>query len=165
MISFTQITPHDFKLVFKLAKEIWQKTYSTIISQKQMDYMLDMMYKPSRLQADLNDGFKWELIHHKNILVGYLAYVIKDDNRVFLSKIYLKSAAQGQGIGKIAINRVKKYAKTHKSKAVYLTVNKENMKGIRAYKNAGFKIIDKVIADIGMGYVMDDYIFEYSIQD
>ena len=69
--------------------------------------------------------------------MALLAWVLSFD----LSKIYLKTSAQGLGLGKLALKRVKEYAKTNNCKAVYLTVNKGNKKGIRAYKKANFKII------------------------
>lgn len=163
MNSYTTITQNDFQQVFNLSKEIWNDNYKNMICQEQIDYMLDMMYNPKRLQQDLNEGYQWELIYHNNKLIGYLAYVIKKDNRVFLSKIYLKTSVQGLGLGKLALQRVKDYAKINNCKAVYLTVNRGNKKGIRAYKKAGFIIIAEEDFDIGNGYIMDDYVFEFNI--
>ena len=40
---------------------------------------------------------------------------------------------------------------------IWLTVNKNNSGSIEAYKRMGFNIIDKIITDIGAGFVMDDY--------
>ena len=164
MINYTLITENDFKKVFNLATEIWNNNYNNIISQEQIDYMLNMMYSPERLQQDLNEGYEWEFIYHNNILIGYLAYVIKEDNRVFLSKIYLKTTAQGLGLGKLALQRVKDYANSNNCKAVYLTVNRGNEKGVRAYKKSGFTIIAEEDFDIGNGHIMDDYVFEFAIQ-
>ncbi len=162
MTSFHSIN-NQFLQVLQLATEIWNDNYNGIISQNQIDYMLDMMYNPQRIQHDLDEGYQWEFISHDNKVVGYLAYVVKNDNRVFLSKVYLKTSAQGLGIGKLALQRVKNFAKKNNTTAVYLTVNKGNTKGIRAYKKSGFSIIAEEITDIGNGYVMDDYVFEYQI--
>ena len=43
---------------------------------------------------------------------------------------------------------------------MYLTVNKGNDLGIRAYKGTGFQIVEAVVTDIGEGFVMDDYVME-----
>lgn len=163
MTGFKSIQNDQFQEVFNLASEIWNDNYRNMISQNQIDYMLNLMYNPERIQQDLNEGYIWELIYHNDEVVGYLAYVIKNDHRVFLSKIYLKTSAQGLGIGKLALERIKNYTKNNQCKAVYLTVNKGNEKGIRAYKRAGFTIIAEEVTDIGSGYVMDDYIFEFPI--
>jgi len=164
MTEFKSISNSDFQQVYELASEIWNNNYKGIISQKQIDYMLNMMYNTKRLQQDLNESYQWELIINDGENIGYLAYVIKKDNRVFLSKIYLKTSAQGLGIGKKSLNRIKEYAKVSCCTSVYLTVNKGNKKGVRAYHNAGFNIIDEEVTDIGGGYVMDDYVFEFVIQ-
>ena len=163
MTQFNQITKSDFEDVFNLASEIWNDNYKGIISQNQIDYMLNMMYNSKRLQQDLDNNYQWKFILYNNEIIGYLAYVIQKDNRVFLSKIYLKTSAQGLGLGKLALQHVKIYAKKNKATAVYLTVNKDNTKGIRAYKNFGFNIVAEEVTDIGSGYVMDDFIFELQI--
>ena len=43
---------------------------------------------------------------------------------------------------------------------MYLTVNKRNDLGVRAYLGTGFEITDAVETDIENGFVMDDYIME-----
>jgi ribosomal protein S18 acetylase RimI-like enzyme len=163
MTQFIKITPKDLQSTFELASEIWHDNYIGIITQEQVDYMLHMMYRPKKIKEDINNNYQWELVYQENAPIGYLSYVIKNDNRVFLSKIYLKNKSQGLGIGKKMLHRVIEYAKLNKCKAVYLTVNKNNIKGIRAYKGTGFKIISEEVTDIGDGYVMDDYIFEKNI--
>jgi len=164
MTIFKAINTANFKEVQELASVIWNDNYKGIISQEQIDYMLNMMYNTKRLQEDLNEGYQWELIINNGETIGYLAYVIKKDNRVFLSKVYLKTSAQGIGIGKKSLNRIKEYAKVSCCTSVYLTVNKANKKGVRAYHNAGFNTINEEVTDIGGGYVMDDYVFEFVIQ-
>lgn len=162
MINFRTITLHDLSFIHQLASEIWNDNYRDMISQDQIDYMLKLMYSPKRIQEDLEEDYIWEFIEYNNQIVGYLSYHIKEDNRVFLSKIYLKNSAQGLGLGKASLNRVVNYAKTNNCKSVYLTVNRGNKKGIRAYQNYGFKIIAEEDFDIGNGFVMDDYVFEYN---
>ena len=41
--------------------------------------------------------------------------------------------------------------------------NKYNNNTLAVYDHLGFKITDEQVADIGNGFVMDDYVFEYSI--
>ena len=48
-------------------------------------------------------------------------------------------------------------------KAVYLTVNTGNARAVRAYEKFGFTRTDHTVTDIGSGFVMDDYIYEYRI--
>ena len=39
-----------------------------------------------------------------------------------------------------------------------LNVNRNNTKAIRAYERAGWHVAEEIVADIGNGYVMDDYV-------
>ena len=53
----------------------------------------------------------------------------------------------------------KAYAREHGFNSIWLTVNKGNDIAIRAYKGLGFELIGQGVADIGGGFVMDDYYF------
>ena len=48
--------------VVALARSIWNRHYPGIISQAQIDYMLDQRYTPARLAAELRDpDIDWSL--------------------------------------------------------------------------------------------------------
>ena len=56
------------------------------------------------------------------------------------------------------------YAKNGKLKSIYLNVNRNNDLAINVYKSLGFVIIREEKNDIGNGFFMDDYVFEYEIK-
>ena len=47
---------------------------------------------------------------------------------------------------------------------VYLTVNKNNARAVRAYEKFGFEREGEECTAIGDGYYMDDYIYSYRLQ-
>ena len=57
------------------------------------------------------------------------------------------------------------YARRNGLQKIYLTVNKGNTPSYEIYLHLGFKVIDSVVNDIGQGYVMDDYIMEYTLNE
>ena len=67
------------------------------------------------------------------------------------------------GIGSAMLGRVFDEARACGKKSVYLTVNKHNDRAVAVYKKTGFELTDETVTDIGNGYVMDDYIFEYKL--
>ena len=83
-----------------------------------------------------------------------------ETNRFFISKIYLFPEARGHGYARRAIEFYEDLCFARGFEAMYLTVNKYNDLGIRAYEGTGFETIDSVETDIGEGYIMDDYIME-----
>ena len=83
--------------------------------------------------------------------------------RLFLSKLYLRSDKRGRGIASLMLSRVFEDARRLGKNSVYLTVNKHNDHAVEVYKKVGFTVTDTAVTDIGGGYVMDDFIMEYTI--
>jgi hypothetical protein len=55
-----------------LAREIWQATYPGIITQEQIDFMLEQRYGHERLYDDLEDADKWlDQAFHDGRRVGF----------------------------------------------------------------------------------------------
>ena len=60
-------------------------------------------------------------------------------------------------IGAAAMHFVEEQAKRYGLKTITLTVNKNNHKAIDAYLRLGFDNLGSVVAQIGNGFVMDDF--------
>ena len=98
-------------------------------------------------------------------IVGYTGgHVEADTNRFFISKVYLRAEERGKGFASRAIAFYERLCLERGLDAMYLTVNKQNDLGIRAYLGKGFETIDAVETDIGNGFVMDDYIMEKHVE-
>lgn len=97
-------------------------------------------------------------------IVGYTGgHVEPETNRFFISKIYLLAEERGRGHASATIRFYESLCRQRKLHAAYLTVNKHNELGIRAYRAKGFETINAVETDIGNGFIMDDYIMELSV--
>ncbi len=48
-VSLSAVTAIDIEPVIALARQVWQHTYPGIISQAQIDFMLEQRYNPPRL--------------------------------------------------------------------------------------------------------------------
>ena len=46
---------------------------------------------------------------------------------------------------------------------MYLTVNKGNLRAVRAYEKFGFVRTEEQVSDIGNGFVMDDFVYEFTL--
>ncbi|WP_413532979.1 GNAT family N-acetyltransferase [Empedobacter brevis] len=160
---FHTVNEKNIHLVQPLAREIWNECYKDLLSQDQIDYMIDMMYNNDKVNEGIAAGDVWEVLKIDNVPSGYLHYKLDENNTVFLSKIYLKESNQTKGIGQLMMNRVLDYAREKGAKAVHLTVNKHNAKAIRFYEKNGFKRMESKTFDIGNGYIMDDYIYQKNL--
>ena len=108
-------------------------------------------------------GYQYYLISNGGNSVGYIGIRLEEET-LFLSKLYTLSTERGSGIGSQAIEFVKELALSNQLGKVTLTVNKNNSNSIAAYEKIGFKVTGDVCADIGEGYVMDDYQMELITQ-
>ena len=146
----------------ELAQEIWKDTYTSIISKEQIDYMLGMMYNEQAILDSVANGEHWEILKADNVPVGYIHFK-EEENKIFLSKIYLKQDEQYKGLGQLMMNHVIDFATDAGKDSIYLTVNKDNKKAIRFYERNGFRNIKAEVFEIGEGYVMDDFIYEKTL--
>ena len=158
------ISAEDFKKISELADIIWREHYITIISEAQIDYMLDAFNSPEAIQSQINQGALFYIINYQDIPVGYVA-VKKETDFLFLSKLYVLSGYRRKKIGKAAMQYVFKLANDFQLNLVKLNVNKYNTNSILAYEKLGFVIRKSMITDIGNGFVMDDYAMEKTITD
>lgn len=159
---FHQVNDKNVHWIPQLANEIWNDTYTKIISKEQMDYMLGMMYNEQAILDSVANGEHWEILKADNIPVGYIHFK-EEDHKIFLSKIYLKQDEQYKGLGQLMMNHVIDFATNADKDSIYLTVNKENKKAIHFYERNGFRNIKAEVFEIGEGYVMDDFIFEKTL--
>jgi len=90
--------------------------------------------------------------------VGYLSLTFHSATLAELNKLYLLPELQGQGLGQEMLVRASRCASGHGCAELRLRVNKQNKRALRSYDRAGFRIVDSLVADIGGGYVMDDYL-------
>lgn len=71
--------------------------------------------------------------------------------------------AQGKGVGRKLIEKAVEIAQEKGIENVILNVNRFN-KAVSFYQKLGFKISSEVNIDIGKGYLMEDYIMNYTIK-
>lgn len=148
----------DIKKLANLAREIWHEYFPVILSTEQIDYMYDKFQSEQAINEQIANGYQYYFFSD----AGYIGIQIQDD-RLFLSKFYIKQSHRGKGYARIAFEFIKEFCFEHAIKSIYLTVNKYNKNSIAIYEKFGFEQVDAVVKDVGNGYVMDDYIYEYKI--
>ncbi|WP_303825429.1 GNAT family N-acetyltransferase [Ruminococcus flavefaciens] len=150
--------------VAELADRIWHECFVGIISTGQINYMVEKFqsYEAMKKQTE-EQGYYYLAVREDGELCGYIGVRPEEGDRLFLSKLYLRNDKRGMGIGSAMLGRVFDEARACGKKSVYLTVNKHNDRAVAVYKKTGFELTDETVTDIGNGYVMDDYIFEYKL--
>lgn len=153
----------DIPTLQSLARVIWHEAYEDIIALDQIAYMLDLMYATDVIAGELASGTVWEIIEHNGKACGFISYGFSENRAVKLSKIYISAEARGTGVSGTALERVIAYARENGRTSVYLTVNKQNRRAIRAYEKNGFSIVSATVFDIGHNFFMDDYVMSRAV--
>lgn len=153
----------QLKNLEKFASDIWMDYWPALIGEDQTRYMIHMFHSFDAMKRDMTENAYeyWFVLDADGKTVGYTGgHVEPETNRYFISKVYLLKEARGKHYASQILDFYEQLCHDRGLEAMYLTVNKHNELGIRAYLSRGFETIDEVETDIGEGYIMDDFIME-----
>jgi GNAT superfamily N-acetyltransferase len=122
--------------------------------------MLAKMYSLDALRDELRSrGIHFYRLLVDDRFVGFASVGPTDSpGTMKLHKLYLLEEFQGRGLGSLLLKHCETEAMHLGAKWLILAVNKRNSKAITAYQRNGFKVVESVVAGIGGGFVMDDFI-------
>lgn len=163
MQTIRKATVDEIPLLRELTFKVWPQTYASILSQEQIDYMLEMMYSPASLEKQMSEGAQFIIVYDDTIPVGFASYQQVETTLFKLHKLYVLPTQQGKGTGRFLVDFIITDIKANGASALQLQVNRYN-KARSFYEKIGFAVIKECAFDIGNGYVMDDYIMEKQIK-
>ncbi|GAA0134475.1 hypothetical protein YSY43_13150 [Paenibacillus sp. YSY-4.3] len=153
-------TEQEIASLADLASDIWHEYFVVIIPNEQIDYMVEKFQSfPALTDQITNQGYEYYFMTAEGDPIGYLG-VKQEENKLFLSKFYLQKEHRGKGYGSQAMELLVDICRNRNLGAIWLTVNRHNASTIAVYERKGFKTIRTQVADIGNGFVMDDYVME-----
>ncbi len=143
-----------------LAREIWRTHYPGIISEAQIEYMLEERYNESLIRDELvRPEWWWDVLLLDGQMTGYVSYFPTDvAGEIKIDKLYVHPRAHRQGYGGRLIDHVAAFAARRGCQRLTLAVNRHNHSAIAAYHKHGFTIAETSVREIGGGFLMDDYI-------
>lgn len=157
-MELKKVEKEEIRTLAELASEIWHEYWPCILTPEQIDYMVENFQSENAIKEQIaNENYTYYFLITDGKVAGYTGVSDKGEY-LFLSKLYIKKEFRHQGIGRKAFEEIKKLG----FDKIQLTVNKYNKNTIEAYLKYGFKIINEAVTDIGNGFVMDDYIMEYT---
>lgn len=164
MIEIKPAKPDQFLVIQNLAHKIWPNTFKEILSQHQIDYMLELMYSLPNLQKQYKNGHRFLLLTLDSNPVGFASYEsnFKSLGKTKIHKIYVMPELQGKGLGKKMLDYITQLAKNNGDRTLTLNVNRFN-KALKFYERIGFTKITSEDIDIGNGFLMEDFVLDKSI--
>lgn len=154
----------ELSIVHEIAHATWPDTFKDILSQEQIQYMLNWMYDLKQLENQFNQGHQFYVAVLEGNSVGFIGiepnYPEKGITKIH--KIYILPNQQGTGIGKKLIEYVKELSIQSEMEGLLLNVNRFN-KAVDFYKAIGFNILFEENIDIGDGYLMEDFVMKLNL--
>jgi len=159
------ISGEQISAVATIAAEIWHEHFISILTLKQIDYMVEKFQSvPAMTEQMKNQGYQYYMIMLDGVMIGYCGFREEEEARsLFLSKLYIRKENRGHGYASSAFQFMIDLCKKKGYQKIWLTVNRYNDNTIKVYEKKGFIKTRTQVADIGNGFVMDDYIMEKPI--
>jgi len=151
-----------YPVIRGIALRTWPVTFARILSQAQIDYMLNWLYTEASLREQVQgQGHTFLLAKVAGAYAGFASCQpgYKDTGKTKLHKLYVVPEAQGHGVGRFLVDAVIAIARRHGNPALLLNVNRHN-EAIRFYHRLGFNVVAGEDIPIGNGFVMEDYVME-----
>ena len=145
------------------ASDIFIRYYTRINGVASATYMAEKFLSVKAISDLMDKGAIFTILTDDDGNYKGFSEYIREDDSLFLSKLYVLEEERGTGLGRILFDDVLDYARKNGLRRIYLTVNKHNTPSYEIYLHLGFEVIDSVVTDIGSGFVMDDYIMEYRL--
>ncbi len=150
---------NDVKAICEIAEQTWWHTYSPILSDDQIRYMLDTLYAPEVIHRQIRDKeLTYLILSDDEAGAGFAGFCPRDENPEIykLHKLYCLPQTQCKGYGKLLINQVINYVLNAGKHTLDLNVNRQN-KAKSFYEKLGFSVIYEEDLPIGP-YWMNDFV-------
>ena len=154
-------TQDDIADFYPTLVDIWQEVFTPIIGQDQVAYMLRVYQSKENIFKEVQEGACYYGLFLGEECVCYTAYEQKE-TYLYISKLYIKNSLRGKGYMR-EIFETYNHLSSILGLKQRLRVNQHNAQAISVYEHLGFKKIGTDVADIGNGYIMDDFIYEKNV--
>ena len=125
-IIITPATLEDRAFIRSVSERTWPSTYGHIISQEQIDFMLDWMYSDDSLASQFVKGHQFYIASLNEEPIGFcsVSNEAMDENgnpqkAHKLNKLYVLPSAHGTGSGKALLHKAIEVAKAEGSASMF----------------------------------------------
>jgi diamine N-acetyltransferase len=147
------------KTIQKLAYDTWPVVYKKILSEAQLEYMLQLFYSIESLETQMQNGQRFFIAYQAEEPVGFASFTTEGEGVFKLQKLYVLPNMQKLGLGKGLLQHVESEILRLEGHSLVLNVNRNNPAKDYYCKN-GFIVSKLVDNDIGNGFWMNDFVME-----
>ncbi len=162
LLEIRTATSDDILSIQEIAEITWPIAYGKIISNKQIQYMLDNRYSTDAIEKEMFLGDSYLIAEYEGLPVGFACFKYRNNKLYKLDKLYVLPTAQKTGAGKELLKEVIDRIISVGGKEIILQVNRNN-NAVSFYEKMGFVILRSEDFSIGNGYFMNDYVMSLGL--
>lgn len=162
LLEIRTATSDDILSIQEIAEITWPIAYGKIISNKQIQYMLDNRYSTDAIEKEMFLGDSYLIAEYEGLPVGFACFKYRNNKLYKLDKLYVLPTAQKTGAGKELLKEVIDRIISVGGKEIILQVNRNN-NAVNFYEKMGFVILRSEDFSIGNGYFMNDYVMSLGL--
>lgn len=166
MITIKEAVARNSETIQQLAEAIWWPTYSPILAEDQISYMLDNIYNIDSIREQIKSaGQSYLLLYEDETPVGFASFAARKENPDIykLHKLYCLTETKGKGYGRLLLQEVERRVILAGKFTLELNVNKYNP-AKTFYEHMGYSIAYEQDIPIG-NYWMNDYVMRKQLRD
>jgi ribosomal protein S18 acetylase RimI-like enzyme len=145
-LIFKQCTADDIQTLHDFSYRTYNETFAHLNTPANMQAYLEQAFAINKLGGELADSNSlFYFLYAGGELAGYLKLNespaqtdIQDRQSLEIERIYVASEFQGQGLGRVLMNKAIEIANLRKKTYVWLGVWEKNAKAILFYQKNGF---------------------------
>lgn len=154
------ISAEELPLIKEIVYSTWPDTYGEILSQAQIQYMLDTFHNLPYLERSMREGHAFHVLFEDDRPLGFIGvHPGAQPHSLKLNKLYVLPGSQGKSIGRKLFEKAEEITLEHGLNRIFLNVNRFN-KAVSFYKAMGMTVEKEEDVDIGNGYLMEDFVME-----
>lgn len=145
-------TDAQIEQMITLARGIWLDHFSPMLGRDTVEHLLENTHTLPVMRQRIEAGYRHFFIVEADNAepAGYLSYLPQpDEDRMLLSKLYLRREMRGRGLGRQAVDHVVEQTRRAGLSKIVLYVYPGNTGSIAAYERMGFEHAGTIHRTIG----------------
>jgi ribosomal protein S18 acetylase RimI-like enzyme len=150
-MTIREWTKEDLPAVRRITWETWVATYASFIPMEDLRGYCDEQYSIEALARLMESpSFRGLLAIEDGVPAGYAKVKYsKEEERCYLSSLYILPAFQGRGIGSRLLAAGEEFARTFGVAAIWLGVMVQNTSALAWYRKIGFTFSEEAPFTMG----------------
>lgn len=146
VIQIMKATTNHIEGIARVCSEGYRQTYKNLCTEEYIERTIQEFYNYDRLRAEVENPEGWDgwvvAVENGEVMgAGGGGMTGKEEGELYV--LYLDPARRGEGIGTLILNEITRLQIENGAKYQWVSVLKDNVKGIPFYEARGFTYVSE----------------------